>query len=121
MNSAQMLRHCDKILQVGLGKVILPKTNFLFRTIGVIAKIEIRFFNNGIPPNMPTYNVVKIKENCNFDQSKAELLENLDEFCERLQKNMMPEYHQLFGTMTPTDWGFLQYKHINHHLNQFGL
>ena len=86
MNAAQMFRHCDKILQVALGKLILPKRNLLIQTIGIITKIEMKIFNNGIPRNMPTFDKVKVSENCNFEKSRENLLKTLDEFIRKAEK-----------------------------------
>ncbi len=121
MNAAQMLRHCDRILEVGFGKIVLPKINIIIKSVGIITKIEMRTFNNGIPPNMPTFKEVNIKENCNFEKSREELLASLDEFTERSAKNNLLAEHALFGKMTKEDWGFMEYKHLNHHLKQFGV
>lgn len=116
-----MLRHCDRILQVGCGKIILPKTPFLVKKAGVIAKIEMKIFNNGIPRNMPTFKEVLINENCNFEKARHELLLSLNEFVKNCEKNNVVLDHVLFGRMKKYDWGFLQYKHLDHHLKQFGL
>jgi hypothetical protein len=29
--------------------------------------------------------------------------------------------HPVFGQMTPAEWGILAYKHLDHHLRQFGV
>jgi transposase InsO family protein len=29
--------------------------------------------------------------------------------------------HSFFGTMTPEQWSILMYKHLDHHLRQFGV
>ena len=119
MNAAQMFRHCDKILQVGFGKIVLPRTNFLIKKIGILTKNEMKIFNNGIPPNMPTFPEVIADENCNFEKSRDELLAAIDEFAEKSVKNNLLSEHALFGRMTTKDWGFMEYKHLNHHLKQF--
>lgn len=119
MNAAQMLKHCDKILQVGLGKIILPKVNILIRGIGTVVKIEMKIFNNGIPPNMPTFDEVIIQENCNFDKSRQELLDTIDEFILKSERKNLLSNHVLFGKMEKEDWGFMEYKHLDHHLKQF--
>lgn len=121
MEVAQMLLHCDKILQISVGKVVLPKKNIFIKTIGIITKKEMRVFNNGIPHNMPTFNAVKITENCNFEKSRAELLQTLEEYILKSKNGNLLSYHELFGKMEHYDWGFLEYKHLNHHLNQFGV
>ncbi len=121
MDSAQMLRHCDKILQVGLQKVVLPEPHFIFKCVGICTKITMKVCNHGIPPNMPTFDVVKLKENCNFERAKANLLMTFDEFLHALEADTLLERHVLFGKMSQHDWAFLQYKHLNHHLKQFGV
>ena len=119
MNAAQMFRHCNRILQVGFGQIVLPKTHFLIKKIGILTKSEMKIFNNGIPPNMPTFRQVITDENCNFEKSREELLAAIDEFAEKSVKNNLLSDHALFGRMTKEDWGFMEYKHLNHHLKQF--
>lgn len=121
MNVGQMLRHCDLVLKVGLGQLILPKINFFFKAIGTVTKNEMRIFNNGIPKNMPTFKAVKVSENCNFEKSRAEILVTIDDFISKAEKNNLISQHELFGKMTAQDWGFMEYKHLNHHLKQFGI
>lgn len=120
MTVAQMLKHCEKTLHVGVGKVSLPKTPFVIRFVGICAKKEIRLFNNGIPRNMPTYKELKLKESCKFEEAKQSFLVSLEEFLSALKENKLIPHHQLFGEMKNEDWGFLQYKHLDHHLKQFG-
>ena len=120
MNVGHMLRHCDLILQVGLGKIILPKTNFFIKAIGSLTKMEMSILNNGIPRNMPTFAMVKVSENCNLEKSRTELLITIAEFVSKGEKNNLVSQHELFGKMSTKDWGFMEYKHLNHHLKQFG-
>lgn len=121
MNAGQMLRHCDNILKVGIGKIILPKTNFFIKTIGIFTKYEMQIFNNGIPKNMPTFANVKVAENCNLEKSRTELLITIKEFVAKAEKNNLISQHELFGKMTTKNWGFMEYKHLDHHLKQFGI
>ena len=121
MSSAQMVGHCDKILQVGLTKIVLPETNLVFKTVGICTKLTMKVCNHGIPTNMPTFEVLKLKENCNFESTKADFLATFEEFLSSLQADTLLRRHALFGEMTSCDWAFLQYKHINHHLKQFGV
>ncbi len=121
MNSAQMLRHCDRIIQISTGNIILPKINFIVKSIGIMTKKEMKIFNNGIPPNMPTFKTVIITENCNFEKSRESLIRTLEEFLMKVEQNNLLSEHALFGRMNKEDWGFMHYKHLNHHLKQFGL
>ncbi|WP_374462783.1 DUF1569 domain-containing protein [Chryseobacterium sp.] len=121
MNVCQMLKHCDLVLQVALEKLDLPRINILFETIGICTKIEMYVFNNGIPRNMPTFQKLIVNFECDFDESKANLLKTLEEFREVCCNNKLPGRHRLFGSMTEKDWPFLEYKHLDHHLKQFNV
>ncbi|NIF05247.1 DUF1569 domain-containing protein [Chryseobacterium sp. Tr-659] len=121
MNAAQMLKHCDRVLQVALKKIELPRINVLFETIGIITKAEMYVFNNGIPRNMPTFQKLIVNFECDFDESKANLLETLEEFRKACDHKTLPDRHSLFGNMTEKDWEFLEYKHLDHHLKQFNV
>ncbi len=119
MSVAQMLKHCDLVLQVPLQKIEIPKINALLETIGSVTKLEMQFFNNGIPRNMPTFQKLIVNFECDFEEARNNLLKRLDEYWKAFEKNDLPDHHSLFGKMKENDWGFLEYKHLNHHLKQF--
>ncbi len=119
MEVAQMLTHCELILKVPLKKIILPKTNFAIRIVGILTKKEIQVFNNGIPHNMPSFQKLIVNFECDFEAAKMNLLKTLDEYVNAYELHQLPDDHVLFGKMNEQDWGFLEYKHLNHHLKQF--
>ncbi|WP_415327252.1 DUF1569 domain-containing protein [Chryseobacterium sp. MMS23-Vi53] len=121
MNASQMMKHCNFVLQVPLKKIELPNVNAFFEAIGIVTKIEMQIFNNGIPRNMPTFQKLIINFECDFDEEKQSLLRTLDEYWQNFQNKSLPEHHVLFGKMGKKDWGFLEYKHLNHHLKQFNV
>lgn len=121
MNVCQMMRHCNYVLQVPIKKINLPQINPLFAIIGRITKWEIQIFNNGIPKNMPTFQKLIINFECDFEEEKESLLKTLEEYRICFQDNNLPGGHVLFGTMKEKDWGFLEYKHLHHHLKQFNV
>ncbi|WP_228434904.1 MULTISPECIES: DUF1569 domain-containing protein [Chryseobacterium] len=121
MDVSQMLKHCDLVLQVALRKIELPPINILYKTIGIFTKMEMYVFNNGIPRNMPTFQKLIINFECDFDESKTNLLKTLEEFRIACENKKLPDSHRLFGNMTEKDWEFLEYKHLNHHLKQFNV
>lgn len=121
MNVAQMLTHCELILKVPLKKVHLSKPNFIFRGIGILTKKEIQIFNNGIPHNMPSFQKLIVNFECDFEVAKNNLLNTLNEYVKAYENQDLPNDHALFGTMKEKDWGFMEYKHLNHHLKQFNV
>lgn len=121
MEVAQMLTHCELVLKVPLQKVILQKPNFVFRFIGILTKKEIQIFNNGIPPNMPSFQKLIVNFECDFRVAKNNLLKTLHEYVKAYENHNLPDDHALFGKMKEKDWGFMEYKHLNHHLKQFNV
>ncbi len=121
MEVSQMMRHCSSVLQVPLEKIVLPAVNPLFSAIGTIAKTEMQIFNNGIPRNMPTFRKLIINFECDFYEEKENLLRMLYEYRGCFQHNNLPPRHSLFGKMKEKDWGFMEYKHLDHHLKQFNV
>ncbi|WP_241286042.1 DUF1569 domain-containing protein [Chryseobacterium arthrosphaerae] len=121
MNVCQMFKHCDLVLQVALQKIELPEINFFLETIGIVTKLEMYVFNNGIPRNMPTFQKLIVNFECDFDESKTNLLKTLEEFRAACHNGNLPNRHRLFGNMTEKDWEFLEYKHLDHHLKQFSV
>ncbi|GAA5087933.1 hypothetical protein GCM10023210_11070 [Chryseobacterium ginsengisoli] len=121
MDVCQMMRHCSYVLQVPQKKIKLPAINIFFRLIGILTKKEMQFFNNGIPRNMPTFQKLIINFECDFDEEKQNLLKTLDRYCMSFNNKNLPDRHVLFGRMKEKDWGFLEYKHLDHHLKQFNV
>ena len=121
MEAAQMMTHCDLVLQIALKKIQLPHINLLFETIGILTKKEMQIFNNGIPRNMPTFQKLIVNFECDFNEARKGLLVTMNEYWETYTNHNLPISHELFGKMTEEDWGFLEYKHLNHHLKQFNV
>lgn len=117
MNATQMLGHLTNAYEMAMG--ILPvkdKSNFLTRTI---AKFLIVNSNILMMPK----NVKTAKELVTFS-SDIEFEKELEKFYKLNQeiiKHQNFASHPIFGKMNKEEWGRLAYKHITHHLNQFGL
>ncbi len=121
MSVSQMLFHCHLILQIALKKIDLPEVNFFIRFIGVVTKKEMWVFNNGILHNMPTFQKLIVNFECDLEMARKTLLQTLEDYRKVYRNNQLPEYHALFGAMREKDWGFLEYKHLDHHLKQFNV
>ena len=70
---------------------------------------------------MPTFKKVIVNFDCDFEQTRNNLLVRLDEYKNAYLNHQLPLKHELFGRMREKDWGFLEYKHLHHHLKQFGV
>ncbi len=55
-----------------------------------------------------------------WESDRASLHELIERFAQTSETDLAGS-HPLFGTMTPEDWDVLMYKHLHHHLRQFGV
>ena len=116
MSVAQMLAHCTKPLEYYLGKIELKKrNNFILRLFRPILYNDRPFGRNA-----PTHPSFVITDEKTFENERTSLLQNLDEIIRRGQDYDWPE-HASFGKMTGEQYGKSIYKHLDHHLKQFGL
>lgn len=118
MNPAQMLCHCALALETGTGDRPMKQK--------LIGKILMPFFRSSIlgekpfnrnSPTDPTFVVSDEKE---FASERKRLLDLIQRFVEGGPSAAGRYTHAFFGKMTGQEWGELMYKHIDHHLQQFG-
>jgi hypothetical protein len=55
-----------------------------------------------------------------FERDRADLLALMTRFCAATPAQRCPT-HPIFGPMSPTAWGRWGYRHVDHHLRQFGV
>lgn len=110
-----MLDHCKQPLKLALGKLVLKKQFFPF------ASLFKKSLYNDKPwrQNLPTVKAFKVAGDKDFETEKAELLDLIDSFHNRKDQKDW-NAHPVFGKFTPQQWGQMQYKHLDHHLKQFG-
>lgn len=70
--------------------------------------------------NLPTAKFLKETEPRDFAKEKANLDRLLDEFHTQIDREDWPE-HPGFGKFTKQQYGQMQFKHLDHHLRQFGV
>ena len=115
MEIGQMLYHCQQPLNVSLGKGNLKKQFipfvFLFK----------KTLYNDTPwkKGLPTAKAFKVTEEKDFETERKVLARLIDEFHE-MKNTTHWAPHPIFGSFTPQQWGQMQYKHLDHHLKQFG-
>ncbi len=119
MKVNEMLRHCRLVLQIPTGETILPKSSPLVKAIGIMTRKEMALFNNGIPRNMPTFEILRCSGAEDFETERQKLLVAIKRYLELEECCGLPIHHELFGGMNHDNWGFLEYKHLHHHLKQF--
>ena len=93
----------------------------------LIGKLLMPFFRNSIlgekpfSRNSPTDPSFVVADEREFAQERARLKELINRFVERGPAAAGQQTHAFFGKLSGAEWGELMYKHIDHHLQQFGV
>jgi hypothetical protein len=119
MNAAQMVTHCARALETGTGDRPM-KQAFLGKIITPFIRASIlgaKPFGRNAPTD-PTFVVVDERE---FTVERQRLLDLIDRLVERGPASAATQTHAFFGKLSGEEWGQLMYKHIDHHLRQFGV
>jgi len=119
MNVSQMLAHCSFPLQVALQEMSLEKPNMLKRMLFSMFKASL-YNDKPWKQSLPTTKQFIVTDAKDFNNEKQRLLEKINRFHAEKPKTEWPA-HPMFGDFTPEQWGKMQYKHLDHHLKQFGV
>ncbi len=119
MNAPQMLAHCCEGLKVATGEIKRPRI-FIGRLLGPIFKKS--FLNdNPLRKNIATDPTFVVNDQRNFNVEKERLTAAIAKFHQGGEKNATTHPHFFFGNLTQKEYGILTYKHLDHHLQQFGV
>lgn len=116
MSVAQMAAHCQRPLLVSFGELNL-KRSFLGLLLGGLVKKSL-MKDKPMGTNLPTHPKFLVKDDRNFQQERDALLAMITRFS---SQTLTKEPHPIFGKMTEHEWDVLQWKHLDHHLRQFGV
>ena len=119
MTAPEMVCHLNDSFRVGAGeKYASPATNLLKRTVfkwvalrtsapwphGIPTRPEIEQGRGGTPPS-------------DWERDRSELRNLIVEFADRQSFGV----HPIFGEMSRREWLVWGYRHVDHHLRQFGV
>ncbi|MEO6583456.1 MAG: DUF1569 domain-containing protein [Ferruginibacter sp.] len=119
MNVGQVLAHCKAAFMVPLSEKRLPRL-FIGRIFGPFIKAKL-YNESPWKKSLPTAPSLKIIDERDFNIEKNELLELVDKFYAAGPTGISKYPHPVFGKFTPEQWGKSMYKHLDHHLQQFGV
>jgi hypothetical protein len=71
--------------------------------------------------NSPTVEGLVVKDERDLDIERERLCGLIDRFVAAGPKGCTKHPHSFFGRLTPEEWATLMYKHLDHHLRQFGV
>jgi hypothetical protein len=118
MDVAQMMAHCSAAMDMASG-LVNPPRSFLGRVLGPLVK---PIFTNEKPfsRNSPTAKELVFSSPRDFLREQEQLRTKVRQFHEGGESKCTRHPHPFFGALSPQQWSRGMYKHLDHHLRQFG-
>jgi hypothetical protein len=120
MNVAQMLAHCNVTYEM-LYENIHPKPNFFM-------KLVLKSFVKPIVTNEKPYKESSqtapafiITDERDFEKERKRLIDYINKTQALGDNAFQGKESHSFGSLSSTEWNNLMYKHLDHHLRQFGV
>jgi hypothetical protein len=120
MTAAQALAHCSLGIEIALGDQKPPRM-MVGRILGpVIKRLALRD-DAPMRRNSPTVPGMVVKDDFDLQTEQARLIRSIDRFTDEGPRRCTQHPHAFFGVLTSQQWAVLMYKHVDHHLRQFGV
>ncbi|MBY0097950.1 DUF1569 domain-containing protein [Mesobacillus maritimus] len=119
MSVGQMLAHCSSFQDIAMG-YSSPRRSLLGILVGRFAK-SIFFNEKPLAHNMSTIPTILITDKRDFEIEREKLKKKIKTFQKNGADSCTVHPHPFFGKLTPEQWGKGIYKHLDHHLKQFGV
>lgn len=118
MNCAQAMAHCQMPLRAATGEVV-SKRGLIGILFGGIAKKSLTGPKD-FKPNLPTDPKFVVRDARDFEREREQLIVLIERFASRGPDGLTRDPHPFFGKMTTAEWEALMWKHLDHHVRQFG-
>ena len=117
MSVADMLHHLRLSARMTLGELPVASSNK--RAFQVFPLKHLIIYVLPFPKGAPTAPELKPGVAASLEEERAAVLELLERIGTGPHEGAGPA-HPLFGPLTWREWGVATYKHVDHHLRQFG-
>jgi Protein of unknown function (DUF1569) len=121
MTAAQMLAHCSMSMQWAVGEVAPDRGPLPARLMGRLVKPLVFRNDDPMRKNSPTAKSLIVAGERDLAKERDRLSGLIDKFSAGGAAGCTENPHSFFGKMTPEEWAILMYKHLDHHLRQFGV
>jgi hypothetical protein len=120
MSVAQMLAHCCVSYET-VYENKHPKPNFFMKFLLKLFVKNAVVSETPYPKNSRTAPYFVITGQKHFETEKKRLITYIKQSLELGEKYFDGKESHSFGALTKTEWSNLFYKHLDHHLTQFGV
>jgi hypothetical protein len=118
MTVDQMFKHCIAAIEIAYGEKEI-KVNLMMKILGKLVKNKI--FNSDFQRNSPTAQEFVFADKYEFESAKNILIQKFSRFSNEGKSAITVMNHPFWGKMSYEDWDKLMWKHMDHHLRQFGV
>lgn len=119
MTVGQALAHCAGGLEIALGDRRPPRV-LVGRLFGPIIKPLALGNDAPMRRNSPTVPELEVADDRDVDEERRRLDGLIGRFAAAGRGGCTTHPHSFFGRLAPDEWAVLMYKHLDHHLRQFG-
>jgi hypothetical protein len=119
MTAPQMVAHCAIAMEWAVDDDRPPRM-FIGRLLAPLVTKKLLGDDEPMRRNSPTSPSLVITDERELDTERRRLLALVDRFAAGGPAKCTTHPHTFFGKLTPAQWAILMYKHIDHHLRQFG-
>lgn len=120
MTPAQALAHCSGALEWAVNDTRPPRM-LAGRLLGSVVKPILVRDDKPFRPAAPTVKSLIIADDRDLEAERRRLCGLIDRFVALGPKGCTVHPHTFFGRLKPDEWAILMYKHLDHHLRQFGV
>lgn len=119
MSAPDMVSHCIQTIRMANGTLSIAPMSlpFPFRSAPLNRLIV---YALPFPRHLPTFPELMARAPGEWSSDRAELVTLLDELAAGDPFHRAWPAHPAFGRLSASAWGVLGYKHLDHHLRQFG-
>ncbi len=112
-----MICHLVDTLRMAIGDIKVAEKKLPIRFTPLKQLI---IYGPPFPKNSPTAPELILRQAEDWDSECETLRQTMEAFAARPESRRLP-IHPAFGKLSRRTWGALSYKHIDHHLKQFGV
>jgi hypothetical protein len=120
MNAGQALAHCSAGLEWAVGDRVAPQM-LLGRIVGRLVKSKVLGNDEPMRRNSQTAKDLVVQDERDLQTERDRLCKLIDRFIAAGPEGCTTHPHSFVGRLTPDEWAVLTYKHLDHHLRQFGV
>lgn len=120
MNVAQMLAHCNVIYEITFDNIHPKPSGFKRFILKLLVKGPV-VSDTPYKNNSPTAPIFKVAAQQDFEKQRERLITYLNKTVKLGEDHFDGREYPNFGILTKNEWNNMFYKHLNHHLTQFGV